>query len=591
MLRPSSRTAARRPVLSSSLSTMRTTSLFVVGLLAVPASAQFNNIVPTSANGVAGSTVNAFPWGTTAAGWPGLRIMCVYDSSHFTAAPVPINTPILITNVRWRANDQAGSWTGGTFSNASLSLGTAPIDYTAASTVWANNIGPDYTQVYSGTVTVLPGTGNGVGVPGPMVVDIQLTTPFLYDPAAGDLIVDTDFVVGSWTGGSQSGMDVMTTGVLASRVYSSSLYPNANGVDAAAPVIEIGYTFGSGTPATNTTLGQGCVRAFASFYENFATSAAFDLSNSGFTMLPAGNGYIVLQALTTYVTPSGAAAVLALTDDSETQVTLSSPFTYPGGSTGALTVCSNGYVSVAAGNGTGFTPSSATMLNAPQTGWWNWHDYNPAAGGQVKFEQSGGIAYVTFEGVQDFGGSGPATANTFQFQFDTGTGAVHVLFQTMSAGGNGRLVGYSPGGNSSDPGSMDLSAALTGTFNVQAPDVLPLTLAGATRPVLNSSWNLNVTNVPAAGTIGVDIFGLSDPGVVDLGFLGAPGCGARASLDVLNAWIVTGATHGYSLSIPNNPALVNFHVFTQSAVFQPGVNTLLGGVITSNGIDGKIGDL
>jgi hypothetical protein len=95
--------------------------------------------------------------------------------------------------------------------------------------------------------------------------------------------------------------------------------------------------------------------------------------------------------------------------------------------------------------------------------------------------------------------------------------------------------------------------------------------------------------VPATGTIGLDIFGLADPGIIDLGFLGAPGCGVRSSLDVLNAWIVAGASHGYSLPIPNDPLLSNFHVFTMALVLQPGVNQLLGGAITSNGIDGKIG--
>ena len=95
--------------------------------------------------------------------------------------------------------------------------------------------------------------------------------------------------------------------------------------------------------------------------------------------------------------------------------------------------------------------------------------------------------------------------------------------------------------------------------------------------------------MPAGGVVGLDIFGLSDPGIPDLGFLGAPGCGVRSSLDVLTAWIVAGATHSYSLPIPNDPLLANFHVFTMALVLQPGVNQLLGGAITSNGVDGKIG--
>lgn len=76
-----------------------------------------------------------------------------------------------------------------------------------------------------------------------------------------------------------------------------------------------------------------------------------------------------------------------------------------------------------------------------------------------------------------------------------------------------------------------------------------------------------------------------------LGFLGAPGCCLRTTLDLLNAWLVAGATHSYSFLVPTTPSLVNVHLYTQAAVMQPGVNQLLGGTITSNGIDGKFGNL
>jgi len=570
---------------------MHIRTLLTIGVLAATASAQFSNIVPTSANGVAGSTVNAFPWGTAATGWPGLRIMCLYDSSHFTAAPVPITAPILITNVRWRANDTASSWSGGTYNNATLSLGTAAVDYTAASTTWSSNVGPDYTQVFNGTVTVLPGTGAGVGVPGPYVVDIQLSTPFTYDPTQGDLVVDTNFVTGAWGGGTFSGMDVMTTGVLANRIYSSSMYPNPNGIDTAAPVIEIGYVPASGTFATNTTLGQGCVRRFTSFYESFPTPASFDMSGNGVTLIPAGGSYIVTlgAALLPVGTVQSPPTALVLGDNSEVTVPLTTgSFLGLNGPWTALSVISNGVVSQAAGNSLAAIPSPNTLLNNPQTGFYSQGDWDPSptGGGTVWMEQSASVTTVTWENVASRNVA--ASQNTFQMQFFP-TGIVSIAWGPMAASGSNIVVGYSPGGPSASPGSTDLSA-IAGALVLDTVDVLPLTLAGATRPITNTSWNLSVTNVPATGTVGIDVFGISDPNVADLGFLGAPGCSARASLDLLGAWIVTGSTHGYSLQIPNNPALIDFHVFTQSVVLQPGVNTLLGGVITSNGIDGEIGD-
>jgi hypothetical protein len=128
------------------------------------------------------------------------------------------------------------------------------------------------------------------------------------------------------------------------------------------------------------------------------------------------------------------------------------------------------------------------------------------------------------------------------------------------------------------------------TIVLGSADILPLALAATSRPLTNANWNLTVSNVPATGVLGVDVFGLSDPGLNDLFFLGAPGCGLRAALDVTNGWFVAGSTHTYSLAIPNNPALLNFNLYTTSAVFQaPPVNAL--GAITSNGIQGMIGNL
>ncbi|HEU4420027.1 MAG TPA: hypothetical protein VFT55_13925 [Planctomycetota bacterium] len=57
--------------------------------------------------------------------------------------------------------------------------------------------------------------------------------------------------------------------------------------------------------------------------------------------------------------------------------------------------------------------------------------------------------------------------------------------------------------------------------------MLPLGLWGVTRPLVNTSWNLSTTQVPANGAIGVDVFGLVDPGIDDLSVLGAPDCGLR----------------------------------------------------------------
>jgi hypothetical protein len=346
---------------------------------------------------------------------------------------------------------------------------------------------------------------------------------------------------------------------------------------------------GGGTLATNQPLGQGCIRQFTSFYENFATAASFDLGGQAMTMIPTGSEYTMLGGLGTFVPPSPAALALTLGDDTETSVTLSTPFAYPGGSTSQLTVCSNGFVSVATGNGTGFAPDTGTLCNSPQTAYWCWHDYNPASvgSGQVKFEEVGSIACITWDGVHSYGQTAP---ETFQMQFDLVSGSVTIIWQAISGLGGPHAVGYSPGGASADPGSLDISASLATSFSTQAQDILPLTLTSSSRPILGTTWSMSVSNIPANGLIGLDLLGLQDPGLNDLAFLGAPGCGLRSSADLSFFWFAAGSsTHAFAVPIPNDPSFVGIDVFASTALLTSPPSNAFGG-ITANGIKGSVGD-
>ena len=349
--------------------------------------------------------------------------------------------------------------------------------------------------------------------------------------------------------------------------------------------------------ASNTALGQGCVAAYTSFYERFASTPSIDLSNLRFTMIFTGNGYVVVPSATAFIAPSATATNLGLGDDTETLVSLSSPFPFPGGSTSSFNVASNGHVATASNSSSGdYTPTATEFLNWTNPTWAVWRDFICNATGNVKFEEVGGTAFITWDGVIGYVGTTAGTVtSTFQLQFELATGNVNFVFQSMDtvsistfAGGDGYLVGYSGPGANANGGKTDISALTA--LTLAAADVLPLTLAATSRPITGANWDLSVSNVPATGVLGIDVFGLSDPGFNDLFFLGAPGCGLRAALDVTNAWLVSGATHTYSLSIPNNPALLNLNLYTTSAVFQvPQVNAL--GAITSNGIRGMVGNL
>ena len=358
--------------------------------------------------------------------------------------------------------------------------------------------------------------------------------------------------------------------------------------------------------ATNTALGAGCLRSANSFYERFADAAlaAPALSGNSLFLVPTGTGYQgswLPGTAAAFFVPPVAGLPLATADDGVVPYTITSgALPTPQGPQTSLLVSGNAIVAWGAGPmdypGTNsYTPTAGGLLNSTTGGIYAWHDYNVAeiGSGQILAEEIGGVLYITFNGVESY----PAGANpsTLQFQFDLASGVIKMVFVSIDANntsvyGSSHVVGVSAPGLSQDPGSISLATASAGQLLTTDPEVLPLALAGTSRPVTGSTWNLSLSNVPATGLLGVDVFGLADPGINDLFFLGAPGCGLRASLDVTVAWFVAGPTHTYSLAIPSNPSLINLNLYTTSAVFQvPAVNAL--GAITANGIAGMIGNL
>src|SRR6185436_8306986 len=182
---------------------------------------------------------------------------------------------------------------------------------------------------------------------------------------------------------------------------------------------------------------------------------------------------------------------LNLTDDSETSVSLPFNLPYPGGSTTALQVCSNGFISPAAGNGTSFTPDVTAFLTGSRRWAACWHDLLPGGANNVYVDSSPAVVRVTWLNVPNYSGGG---SNTFQYQF-LPNGTVHVLWRAMLAAGNTYLVGYSSGGGALDPGSRDLSATLPAGFSQCGTDRRALALAASGWPILGATVNLTTTNV------------------------------------------------------------------------------------------------
>jgi hypothetical protein len=442
-------------------------------------------------------------------------------------------------------------------------------------------------------------------------------------PAAGALTVDTcsgasfDTLLEVFSGSCGSltslGCNDDSCGLQSSVTVnvnaSATYYIRVAGYSGAMGTFTLGVNgpLGTGVVATNTSVGSGCIRSANSFYSLLPDAAAASTALAGNTLMlmPTGNGYQGVWlpgTATSFFTAPVAPTPLATGDDGSVVYALTTgTLPTPQGAQSSVIVSGNGIVSWGGTTfdypgTTSFTPTPNGMLNSTLGGIYAWHDYNQTelGSGAITAEEAGGKLYVTWNNVENYP-TGVANPGSMQFQFDLSSGIVMLMWPSVDSNisspyGSGHLIGYSAPGASIDPGAVALATAPSWQLATSnAPEVAPLNLIGFSRPVTNTSWNLQLSNIPATGVLGVDVFGVSDPGIDDLTVIGAPTCGVRASLDYLGAWTVAGATHAYSLPIPNDPALLNLHVYTTSAVFQnPPVNAF--GAITSNGIDGKIGD-
>jgi hypothetical protein len=114
-----------------------------------------------------------------------VRVMQIHDAAQFLA----LHAPFYITQLAFRP-DAAGGPTGPRSLTLDLYASTSSRSVAGLSNLFAENIGPDNALVFSGTQTWstanLPGPGNA------RQFDIlrPLTTPFLYDPRDGNLVLD-----------------------------------------------------------------------------------------------------------------------------------------------------------------------------------------------------------------------------------------------------------------------------------------------------------------------------------------------------------------------------------------------------------------
>jgi hypothetical protein len=140
-------------------------------------------VVPNSLATMDGNSFNTSPSGPTS-----VREQQIYDASQFGALP----GPSFLTQFAYRPDTIPGPSGPRTFT-LRIYASTTSRTVAGISTTFVENLGPDNTLVFDGTVNVatenLPGPGNTRQFD----AVFPFTTPFLYDPAAGNLLLDIQF--------------------------------------------------------------------------------------------------------------------------------------------------------------------------------------------------------------------------------------------------------------------------------------------------------------------------------------------------------------------------------------------------------------
>lgn len=330
--------------------------------------------------------------------------------------------------------------------------------------------------------------------------------------------------------------------------------------------------------------GDGCHSYFSDdsdLFQLFADVPAAKLALDGNAMQfnRTANGYVanwlpgVAGAM--YLAPSVGAAIIANADNTTTAITPLAAIPVPGGTEATWTVSSNGILT--AGNPGNHTTTSAATLASIDTvtrlAFYTWCNHNPAeaGSGKVKWEEVGGVLYVTYEGVEFNGGTPTVAPSTFQWQINMATGDVTMLWVSFSSSNSTAdvIVGCTLANVGIVPVSQTLSTVVA---RVMQPDrtQVPLTLTAGPAPIINPSTPVTYTIgdipevSPGAGLYLSAIFLSLNPLLPGIDLTGilttVPGC--RLYISSLDASIGTAITVA-----PTNQAAFTF----SAPPFSPGI--------------------
>jgi hypothetical protein len=220
-----------------------------------PARAEFV-VAPNAYENKPGGDNNGFPFNITPLNVSTMRYQQIYNANQFTA----LSGPELVTQIAFRvSNDIFGNAFSSTLPSIQINLSTSSKTPLTLSGTFANNVGADDKVVFNGALSL-----SSKGDPNVFDVVIDLTTPFLYDPSKGSLLMD----VHNFKGGFTTGFDSVVVGDgSSSRAWTNE----PDGVNDMGPdhvivdsrILVTRFTFGPASvvpePASLTLAAMGAV--------------------------------------------------------------------------------------------------------------------------------------------------------------------------------------------------------------------------------------------------------------------------------------------------------------------------------------------
>jgi hypothetical protein len=226
-------------------------------------------VAPNTLAELDGNTHTTTPAGTDS----GIRIMYLYDASQFQA----LAGPAYLTGFAYRP-DRTPDASGPKPLTAKVYVSTTTRSPGECSTRFRDNIGADNTLVFEGTVTLSTANQPGPGNTRQFDYAWQFTHPFLYDPRAGNLVLDLQILQGT---GPAIRFDAVAGSPVARNVSAQGA-PNATiGQFYEAPVLRFNF---EPAPAIliRTSQVELCWASVpgASYRVEFRTDAASDVWES-----------------------------------------------------------------------------------------------------------------------------------------------------------------------------------------------------------------------------------------------------------------------------------------------------------------------